>query len=90
MRNWQLRHIALVWLGWTALLVISGYAYAHSTLASGNVALPLPSMVTVYGHGLGATGAMIFAIASLMLLLYLPPILLTLSWLVARRRQVAR
>jgi hypothetical protein len=56
--------------------------------ASLNIALPLPTAVS--GHHIGATAAMVAAIMWVLLWLYLPPILFTLSWLVARRSNAAR
>jgi hypothetical protein len=88
--GWKLWRIGLIWLAWTAMIAICAYAYARSTLASANFALPLPTALYVGGHRFGVAAAWIAAIVWLLLWLYLPPILITLSWLVARRSKTAR
>jgi hypothetical protein len=78
----------MIWLGWTALLAIAAYEFDHSNMfASVNISLPAPVALGVNGHrfNLGTTVAIVAAALWLFLFLYLPPILVTLSWLVARR-----
>ncbi len=92
MRRWRTRTIVMIWLGWTALLAIAAYAFDHSNMfASVNISLPAPVALGINGHcfNLGATVAIIAAALWLFLFRCLPPILITPSWLVARRKRAA-
>ena len=84
MASWTWRTVAIMWIAWTIVLY-AGVRYGP--FASLNLSLPLPTRITIGSIDLGQRAAVAITIAVAVLLLYAPPLLLTIAWRIARWRR---